>query len=118
MGNLSIWRPRGILFAESAERAEQVLGSIYRHRVGLVQPIEFGGAPDAERMQEEDHFREIGPLNLRSVSLRPVQMTAFGPEPVANPGGGSTGAPFSLIRRGVANFLDLKRVDAALGVIP
>src|SRR5690242_3592517 len=102
---------------QGAEGPEQLFSPLDRLRIRLVEPVKLRGALDAERVQQQDYFRQIATLDFRRVALRPVQMPALRPKPVARARSRSSGASFSLFRRGAADLFDEQRADAAPGVV-
>ena len=68
-------------------------------------------------MQQQHHLGQVAALNLGRVALGPVQLAAFGPEPVAGARRGASGAAFALLGGGPADGLEEERADAALGVV-
>ena len=97
------------------QNAEQLFGPLDGLRIGTVQPVKARRVPDAEGMQQQNNLGQIAPLNLRRIALRPVEMPALRPEPVADPRRRPPRPPRPLLRRGAADRLDQQGADAALG---
>lgn len=100
-----------------AEHNQKLLGAFDGGRVRLVEPIESGGALDAEGVEQEHDFGEIGALDLRRVAGRPIQMRALGPQAVAGSWSGSAGAAFALVGGRAADRLDEQCPEPAFGIV-
>ncbi len=102
---------------EGAEDAEELLGAFDGGRVGFIEPVEFGGLANVERVEEENDLGEIAALDFGCVALGAVEVAALGPKAVASARGGAAGAAFALIGGGAADLFDQERADAAFGVV-
>ena len=103
--------------AKSAEEAEQLFGAFDGGFVRLIEPIELGGPFDSERMEQEDYFSQIAALDFWRVPVRPIEVAAFGPEPITGSRGSPAGAAFTLIGGGATDVFEEQCADTAFRVI-
>jgi hypothetical protein len=68
-------------------------------------------------MQQQNHLRQIAPLNFRRVALGQVEVPAFRPKPVADARGRPPRPARPLLRRGPADRFDEQGANAAFRVI-
>src|SRR5947207_5618082 len=67
-------------------------------------------------MQQQHDLRQVAALNFRRVALRPVQLAALRPQPMARAGSGPPGPSLALLGRGAADLLDEQSPDSALRI--
>src|SRR5437868_11554519 len=82
-----------------------------------LEPAEFAEVLNSGRFESQDDFSEVEPLYLRQFLLRSMGMLLLGPEAQANSRRRPSGASGALVGRSAADFLDQKRINAAIRIV-
>jgi len=103
-----------------ADRTKEMQNSVrFGHALG-VRGFELREAVDVfdpQRLELQDHFRQIQPPDFRRRVRRSVAMLALEPQPRRRARCGAAGAAGALVGGGLTDGLNREHVDPALGVV-
>ena len=102
---------------DGSEHPEKLFGPGDSLGVGFVEPVEFRGIGHAQRVEQQDDFGQVGPLDFRRGALRTVEMVALRPQAAAGARPGAPGAALALVGRGSADAFKEQGMDAAFRIV-